>query len=296
MGHRVVIISRGYKGTAQNKGAVVSDGRTIGCSASCSGDEPYLMAMLLGDIPVVVGKDRRGAGQTAVAQFDPDIVLLDDAFQHLRLKRDLNLLLLDARNPFGNSHIFPRGRLREPVTAIADADVIVLTRSERGKERLALPENGLHMKPPQVFCTRHSGIVRGKAPSNSPLPYLGALEHAERELSESKLFAFSGLANNPSFFHTVEDAGGRLIGTLSFEDHYPYGDAAIERITAAAAQAGADRLITTDKDYVRLLGKAQFPLELIVMGVELDFMDDGTPWKKFIANRIQQLIGLRRGA
>ena len=110
MGYKVAIISRGYRGLAQNSGTIVTDGQTPACTVRQSGDEPYLMAILLEDEPVVVGKDRHAAGKVAVDRFRPDLILLDDAFQHLRLERDLDLLLLDARSPFGNSRVLPRGR------------------------------------------------------------------------------------------------------------------------------------------------------------------------------------------
>jgi tetraacyldisaccharide 4'-kinase len=294
MGYRVVIISRGYKGTAQNKGAIVSDGRVMRCDVAQSGDEPNLMAQLLENIPVVVGKDRYSAGQKAVEQFDPDILLLDDAFQHLRLKRDLNLLLLDASRPFGNSHVFPRGRLREPIDAITDADAVVMTRSERGNKIEDIKRHINRREPVQVFCSRHRSVLRGKAPANRPLPSIGELYPLERDLSGMRLFAYAGLADNQSFFEMVEMAGGRLMGRLSFEDHFRYGDAQIERLDASAAAAGADVLITTDKDYVRLSGKARFSRDVIVMGVELDFMEDAPRWQAFIAGRVNPLIGCRK--
>lgn len=290
MGYRAVILSRGYGGTAPTKGAIVSDGDSICCHPTESGDEPYLMAALLENIPVVVGKDRHAAGRTAVRQFDPDIVLLDDAFQHLRLRRDLNLLLLDARRPFGNSHVFPRGRLREPVSAMVDADAVIMTRSQDGKEELKLPGHGRGQTPIRLFRACHSGVIRGKARADNPLPQLADLVGIENGLGGMKLFAFSGLANNPSFFETAKHSGGRLVGCLSFDDHFQYNTAAIQRITEAAATAGADCLITTDKDYVRLIEHAQFRVALIVMGVDLDFMEDTSRWDSFIGDRIHRMI------
>ena len=136
MGYRPVILSRGYKGLAEKGGAVVSDGRNLLCDARQAGDEPYLMAILLPTVPVVVGRHRYRAGMDAIRRFQPDIILLDDGFQHLQLKRDLNLLLLDAQNPFGNRYLFPRGTLREPEVSLLGADAVVLTRSgpARGRE------------------------------------------------------------------------------------------------------------------------------------------------------------------
>ena len=294
MGHRVVIISRGYKGTAQNKGAIVFDGHTMRCDVTQSGDEPYLMAELLEDVPVVVGKDRVKAGKTAVEQLTPDILLLDDAFQHLRLKRDMNLLLLDARQPFGNSHVFPRGRLREPVDAISTADAVVMTRSKRGSNRVDGKGSARPLKSIPMFRSRHRGIIRGIAPANGHLTSLGKLKAFERNLDGMNLFAFSGLADNQSFFDMVADHGGHLRGRLSFADHFQYGHSAIEEVAVSAAAAGVDALITTDKDYMRLFGKARFSLDMIVMGIDLDFMEDDERWRSFIAERVSMLVGRRK--
>ena len=128
-GLRPVIISRGYRGKGDPAGGVVSDGRSIYMDAQTGGDEPYLMASLLDNVPVVIGKDRFAAGWEAIRKFRPDVILLDDAFQHMRLQRDLNILLLDSGKPLGNGHLLPRGSLREPLRAAVRSDAIVLTRS-----------------------------------------------------------------------------------------------------------------------------------------------------------------------
>ena len=129
MGQRVVVISRGYKGGGGRTSRVVSDGHQVLMTAPQSGDEAQLLARQLKTIPVLIGKDRYQAGMDAVAQFQPDVIILDDGFQHLRLSRDLDLVLLDAAAPFGNGHLLPRGILREPVSALAAADGVVFTRA-----------------------------------------------------------------------------------------------------------------------------------------------------------------------
>jgi tetraacyldisaccharide 4'-kinase len=108
-GYRVVVISRGYRGSAERKGGVASNGKDILMQASACGDEAYMMARALGDIPVMVGRDRYAIGRVALQKFSPQVILLDDAFQHIRLWRDLDLVLLDAGKPFGNEKLFPSG-------------------------------------------------------------------------------------------------------------------------------------------------------------------------------------------
>ncbi len=117
-GYRVAVLSRGYGGSLEGQTCVVSDGATIMLSARECGDEPYLLASTVPGLMVVIGTDRYAAGQLAMQQLSPDIFLLDDGFQHLRLHRDLNILLLDFSRPFGNGLTLPAGILREPLSAV----------------------------------------------------------------------------------------------------------------------------------------------------------------------------------
>jgi len=109
MGFKVAVISRGYRGRAEKRGGIVSDVETIRMKPEEAGDEPYLMSLKLKGVPVIVGRDRVRAGRLALGMFGSSVLLLDDGFQHVRLKRDLNFLLLEAANPFGNGYLLPRG-------------------------------------------------------------------------------------------------------------------------------------------------------------------------------------------
>ena len=181
MGYRVVVLSRGYRGRMEKTGGVVSDGRTIFKGPDDAGDEPYLMARILTGIPVVVGQRRYEAGMMAVKRFKPDVIVLDDAFQHLRLKRDLNLVLLDSRSPFGNGHMLPRGLLREPLSALRRAHAVVYTRSEQA---LTAPIRDRLRRHQPIFYTTHHLIIRKTDPANGRLGgrYIGYL-HAEGKKS-----------------------------------------------------------------------------------------------------------------
>ena len=129
-GNKAVVISRGYKGRAEKAGGIVSDGKVLLMGPETAGDEPYMMAVKLKNVPVIVGKNRFEAGMLAVRTFKPEVLVLDDAFQHLKLERDLDLVLLDCQRPFGNGHMLPRGIMREPVSALSRADALILTRSD----------------------------------------------------------------------------------------------------------------------------------------------------------------------
>lgn len=128
MGHRVVILSRGYGGRAEKTGIVVSDGYEILCEPEVAGDEPFMMASKSRGVPVLVGGDRYKSGMRAISEFDPDTILLDDGFQHRRLRRDLDLVLVDADNMLGNGYLMPRGVLREPASSLERGNAIIFTR------------------------------------------------------------------------------------------------------------------------------------------------------------------------
>lgn len=292
MGYRVVVISRGYKGLSEKKGAIVSDGRSVLCNAQAAGDEPYLMATLLKGVPVVVGRNRIVAGQTALAHFNPDVILLDDAFQHQRLARDLNLLLVDARAPFGNGFLLPRGILREPVSSLERSDAIVVTRCQ-----ITPPSCYSHLirlaRPRPVFCTFHVPVVRCIVPAYQS-PQASRLRHppdrACRGLSGRRVFAFSGLADNSAFWKTIQGMGATQKGALGFDDHHTFQLIDIKRIIESAQQSGSDCLVTTEKDYVRIPQKVRFPMDLLVLGIDIDFKHDQGRWRRFIGRRLEPLM------
>jgi tetraacyldisaccharide 4'-kinase len=296
MGYETVVLSRGYKGLCEKKGTVVSDGRTILSDARHAGDEPYLMANLLPAVPVVVGKDRVAAGQTALKRFQPDVLVLDDGFQHQRLQRDLNLLLLDCRNPFGNSFVLPRGALREPKSALSSADAVILTRCDNVE-----PANDFDLlkviSPRPVFRASHKSVLRTVLPAGQPVvpTLLAQPEPGQPDpLKGGRVFAFSGLAHNEAFWDALPKFGVQVDGTLGFKDHHPYDVADASRIARAAQLAGSDLLVTTDKDYVRLPPEVSFPLTLIVMGISIDFGKDQERWRRFIAQRAESKMGDRQ--
>jgi tetraacyldisaccharide 4'-kinase len=138
---RPAVVSRGYGRQDETRILVVSDGRSLLVDARTGGDEPVLIGSKLSDVPVVVGNKRYEAAQYALKLFNPDIVILDDGFQHLQLRRDLDIVLVDAADPFGNGKLFPAGILREPVTALRRAHAVVITRADASGSVEELREN-----------------------------------------------------------------------------------------------------------------------------------------------------------
>jgi len=296
LGYNVVVMSRGYKGRAEKSGGVVSDGRTIFMGAETAGDEPYMMAKRLENVPVLVGRNRFKTGMLAVRKFVPDVIVLDDAFQHLRLVRDIDLVLLDCRRPFGNQHILPRGTLREPISALKRSDAVILTRSDmvtnaETASLLAKLENFLPKKA--IFHTFYVSSIQKVVPgtgdkvgrTNGSL-----LTRGRASLQGRHVFAFSGLADNQDFFQTVADFECVVTGALKFPDHHPYSDRDFENIVQSAKKTKADCLVTTEKDYVRIAPRIAWPIDLAVVGIESAFGDDDQAFNAFLKSKLKELV------
>lgn len=211
-GRRPAVVSRGYRGASERTGGIVSDTRRILLPAEAAGDEPWLIASLLKGVPVVVGKDRFRAARIAQRAFSPDVILMDDGFQHLRMRRSLDLLLLDADEPLGNGRIFPRGVLREPISAAARADAIVLTRCRRPDHPLAPVLEGLRaIERKPIFRAVHRPRLRGIALPGGAIVKEAAAAATE-PLAANRVFAFSGIARNESFQQAIQTLGGAAGG------------------------------------------------------------------------------------
>jgi len=291
-GFKAAIVSRGYRGGAEGRGGIVSDGNSIWMGPEQAGDEPYLIARSLSDVPVVVGKNRYAAGMLAVHNFQPDVIVLDDGFQHLRLKRDIDLVLLDHAHPVGNAHLLPRGILREPVSSLARSTACILTRRPAGRDDAPAAVVDLIQK-----YTRQSPIF-----SSSHDPYYYVIDSHEQisgngvvgrysrrdagGLKDESIFGFSGIARNTDFQNTVKDLGFKSGGFLEFPDHHRYTTHDFNYIQSKAADAGARRLITTEKDLFRLSLQSPFSLELIVVGVKVSFGDDQAQFMSFIKEQL----------
>lgn len=239
-GYRVAVLSRGYGGTLEGQTCVVSDGDTIMLGAAECGDEPYLLATTIPKLMIVIGTDRYAAGQLAVQQLAPDIFLLDDGFQHLRLHRDLNILLLDYSRPFGNSLTLPAGILREPSATVRRADLVIFTRAPEGA---AIPSESGNMPA----CVSRHTIV-------DLIPLNGGAPLAFSHLKGSTALAFAGIADPDSFFAGLRDQGLNLAHSLNFPDHVVYNRELCDGIATAMKASKADYLITTEKDGVKLKG------------------------------------------
>ncbi len=238
-GFRPAILTRGYGGRAGRGPLVVCRGAGPEVPVREAGDEPFLLAQRLPWAVIVAGADRVRSVYQARA-LGADVAVLDDGFQHLRLERDLDILLLDAQNPFGNYRLLPAGTLREPARGLNRADVIVITRSRAG-ERFDVLERVIRRYNPRAPVVRAGHRL------------VGFFDAAGRpQPAPPRAVAFCGIGNPEIFFADLERSGLELAATVRFRDHHPYTARDVERLEALAREHGAT-LLTTEKDLVRLL-------------------------------------------
>jgi tetraacyldisaccharide 4'-kinase len=257
LGCRVAVVSRGYGGRGFGRVGVVCAGDGPLLSPRQCGDEPYLLARRNPRALVLVAPRRAEGIRHAVEELAADIILLDDGFQHLAVARDADIVLLDARRPLGNGRLFPAGILREPATSLAEASALILTRS-RGDE-----------EPPQepgcpVIRCRHRLAPAAVALDGGTVPLA--------ELRRGRGVAFAGIADPESFFSALADAGLELQGTIPLPDHETYGEATLAMLTQASR--GADFMVTTEKDGVKLL-QLTWPVPCYLIPMSLEFYHHG---------------------
>jgi tetraacyldisaccharide 4'-kinase len=264
-GLKPAILSRGYKraGVKDSETTAISDWQKMLAGPAESGDEPFLMAQkLLGRAIVIVGKDRIRASEMAAAA-GADVIIMDDGFQHWKLSRDLDIVLLDGKRPLGNGWLLPAGRLREPVQALKRAGMIIATRSGHNSDGLPVERliKKYHLNQPVFYCDH-------KAVRLKPLGDLSANE-AVIPTNGSKLLLVSGIARPDSFENSVKALGYNVSKHMVFGDHHSYDRSDLARITQAAGVC--DAVITTEKDAVKLPEGWDPGKPVFVMDVEIVF-------------------------
>jgi tetraacyldisaccharide 4'-kinase len=260
-GRRVAIISRGY-GRRSRGPLVVADGRKILVGVEASGDEAMLVARRLPGAVVVVSEDRV-EGSRRAAQLGSDFFLFDDAFQHLALKRDVDIVLLDASRPFGGG-LPPSGRAREPASALRRAQIVILTRCEGPS---AEPEARI-----APFRDPEAAVFHSRLKLTGWIGTEGALVPLEH-LSGKRVAAFCAVGNPESFRQTLRENVGEPAAFLSFRDHHFYGHGDLRRIEALSLGAGASCLVTTEKDLVKM--PAQWRPDLLAARIEPEIAERG---------------------
>ena len=276
-GYRVAVLSRGYGGKYNDKILEVSDGNKIKADPVEAGDEPYLLAGKLPGIPLVISKRRYLAGLFAHEKFGSDFFILDDGFQHLELNRDLNLVLIDAADPFGNGHFLPWGPLREPVSQLARADAFIFTRvSHHGHETPYFFLKKFRSTP--VFYADHR-------PSDIVFPHSHEV-HEPGSINGKPVLAFAGIARPELFRDTLIRLGADVVYFRGFKDHYPFGRNDIQALIQIKKRLGARYLLTTEKDWMRIASLNMMCPDMAYMAIEFVLLSDHDRFFKIITDGV----------
>ena len=247
-GVRVAILSRGY-------------GQAAGMN-----DEGRVLEENLPDVPHLQAPDRVALAHAAVEELEAEVLVLDDGFQHRRLARDLDIVLLDALDPFGPGRLFPRGLLREPPRSLGRAGVVILSRADLVAEadRLGI----------RAAAERQAGPLRWVEARHAPLDLVDFTVRSSPlgELDGRRIAAFCGIGNPEGFRRTLESLGAALASFRAFPDHHSYTAADVAELTSWSAAAGADLVLTTQKDSVKLRAETLGPTPLRALRVGLEFL------------------------
>ena len=270
-GFQVTILLRGYKRRSSEEMTVVSDGENRLCSREESGDEADMLARQLPNIPIIVGKQRYLTGKTALDRFKSDVIILDDGFQHRQLARDLDILTIDATQPYGTGTgaLLPIGTLREPISAMQRADIILLTRTD------AVSTNIGDLKAELNQLAPNTPILESIHQPTSLYWLYHTDKHTKmpvENLTEKRLLAVCGIGNPDAFVATLEKYNPEAVELFAFPDHHVYTESDFQQIEHQMQQCEAEWVVTTQKDEQKL---ASFPTELpiVVLAVELVITD-----------------------
>lgn len=280
-GRRVAILSRGYKsrkpplraslqrklrGLPEVPPRVVSDGERILLDSAQAGDEPYMLARNLPGVAVVVDKNRVKAGRYAVRELKADTLLLDDGLQYLKLRRRLDIILVDRTAPFGNEHLLPRGTLREPPRNLRRASHIFLTKCGLESNRELIERLKQYNRTASIVECRHR-----------PVYLQNVYDPADRQpldfIAGRRLATICGIAVPESFENIIERLEGRIVLRRRFTDHHRYAESEINDCLLRADDKLADFLVTTEKDAVRFPPFEKTLLPVYYLRVEIEVID-----------------------
>lgn len=242
-GSQRVILTRGYKSTQNSKSKTQN-----------YTDEPAMLAESCPGVEVIVNPDRVAGAAEALEKLGAKVLIMDDGFQHRRLARDLDIVAIDATQPFGYGRMLPAGLLREPATSLKRAGAVVITRCDQisGTQLSGLEEELRTINPGMIIAKSMHAAVAARTTDDKEID-IGLLK-------SKKIFAFCGIGNPGAFLDTIEALGSKLVGSIVYDDHHRYTDACLADIRAQAEKAGADLALTTQKDWTKLVSDFQFSI------------------------------------
>ncbi|MGA1842133.1 MAG: tetraacyldisaccharide 4'-kinase [bacterium] len=262
-GRRPVILTRGYKRRGQHKIKIVSDTKKVLSLPEEAGDEPYMLAGWLQGVPVIANKDRYASAIFAINKFMADCFILDDGFQHIKLFRDMDILVINARDPFSNNKILPCGQLREPLNSINRASLILLNKSISGQ----------NLESIFSMIRKYNTDAPIIETSYTPVYFVSALNDRKylplSNLKGKTVLAFSGIADPSSFMNNLKEIGAIIANSIIFTDHHWYSERDIDKIKEIARLSAAEYIVTTEKDGVRLPTDCKDGIYLLIMKMGL---------------------------
>ena len=273
-GRKVAILSRGYRKKELpwyerlfreqiEPPRVVSDGHRVLLDSEMGGDEPYMLAVNLPGVVVLVDRNRVKSGRYAVRKFGCDTLVLDDGFQYQKLKHRMELVLVDRTNPFGNGNLLPRGILREPVGNLRRADFVFITKSDGNTEALRQRIEELRPGADIIECRHEPRCLRDAFSATvQPLSWLKDLP----------VLALSGIAAPQSFESSLRSMGARIVSHERFADHHRYSQQELLDAINRADEVGAKAIITTEKDAVRLPRLEQPAVPIFYLRVDIEML------------------------
>ena len=292
MGYRVVILNRGYRSHWDKEIGVVSDGNKIFMTAYEAGDEAYLMAKTLPGIPVVIGKNRAITGKYAVEKLNAEVIIMDDGYQHWHLERDLDVVLVDTLNMFGNGCVLPRGMLREPLENLNRGDLFLLTKTDQSSvlSRMQLRKTieRYNAKAPVVESVHHPKNFVEIADW-----YKGITQnHMDLSGLEGKdVMVFSAIGNPSSFEQTLSSIGLNIKEAVRYPDHHDYGMLEMQYISERASSQNAVAMITTSKDAVKIPTEFIYSareIPLYILNMDIQVTDGFEEFKECVLNAIKK--------
>ena len=298
LGARPAVISRGY-GRRSRGVRIVANGGGVLLGAAEGGDEPVLLAERLPGIPVVVGEDRHAAGAVALGKCFANALVLDDGFQHKTLAKDLEIVAVSGSLPWGNGRLFPRGSLREPLSALKRADLVVVTNPPTPAATSDI-DHVLRRKGSRAAVL--SGAYQATALRRGDRGHFErpqALAESPGTLGGRKVLALAGLAAPGGFVATADGLGAEVVGVAEYPDHYWYTAEDLSRVAADAREKGAEAVLTTEKDWVRIrdIPRNQWPrgdMPFWVLSVRLDLGPDRIALVQALADTLQRVAVGRR--
>lgn len=269
----IAILSRGYRSPAETKAVptFLSEGEGILCSAHECGDEPFLLASRLPKSLVIVGRDRTAGAQMAF-QAGAQLILLDDGMQHRRLARDLEILVVHAKDPFGQGYFLPRGLLREGPKSLSRANLIILNHT-LNQEHFEALEKRLrpYTSAPVVGTQMEVDTFRNLSGKVVP------------SIKNKQVGIFCGIAHPEQFKETVKKQGAEIVASKFFSDHYPFDRDELASFAKLCKEKGAEMLVCTEKDYVKLVDPGKLAIPLVHVRMRLRIVAGAPHWHTFIA-------------